>query len=152
MRGSPHGEGWSWGSSGQPVLSYPLGRLQWRRASWSKLCVTFLGDLKALSTMNGLWDPAKHQREPSNTETPKALGGHSNSYELVASGGKVGGDKSLPGFMKINKLKVSEMKDVLAVRSRPLGFQSFTHNCVPGQLLPSPGSRIPSLKWNQQRK
>lgn len=35
-------------------------------------------DLETLSTMNGLWDPAKHQRGPSNTETPKALGGHSD--------------------------------------------------------------------------
>lgn len=39
-----------------------------------------------------------------------------NSYELVASGGKVRGDKFLSGLMKINKLKVSEMKDVLEVR------------------------------------
>lgn len=53
-----------------------------------------------------------------------------NSCALVASGGKVKGDKSLPGLMKINKLKVSEMKDVLAVRCRPQEFQSCTHHSV----------------------
>lgn len=53
-----------------------------------------------------------------------------NSYALVASGGKVRGDKSFPGLMKINKLKVSEMKDVLAVRCQPLEFQFCTHNSV----------------------
>lgn len=51
-----------------------------------------------------------------------------NSCALVASGRKAREDKSLPGFMKLNKFEVSEMKDVLAVRCQPLEFQPCMRN------------------------
>lgn len=75
---------------------------QWRKASWPRLCVTFLEDLQTPYTVNGL------QRNIRATPGLQKLSGDvlANSSALAASGVNVRGDKT-SRFIKTNKLKVS---------------------------------------------